>query len=71
MNGLTVILVLVAAVVPIFIGVVLFDRWLDEKETRDLIDQARRRQEARDRLAAMYRDNPGAIRLGHHERGDR
>lgn len=71
MNGLTVILVLIAMVVPVFITVVLFDRWLDEKETRELIEQARRRQEARDRLAAMYRNNPGSIRLGHHEGGDR
>lgn len=71
MNGPIVILLLGLMVFPLFAAVVWFDRWLDDRETNALIESERRRQEARERLAAMYRENPGAIRLGHHERGDR
>lgn len=71
MNGPTVVILLVLAVIPLFILVVKVDRWLDDRDTNALLEAERRRQEARERLAAMYRENPGSIRLGHHERGDR
>lgn len=71
MNGPTVVILLVLAVIPLFILVVWFDRWLDDRETNALIESERRRQEARERLAAMYRENSGAIRLGHHDGSDR
>jgi hypothetical protein len=69
MNGPTVIILLVLAVVPLFLAVVWLDRWLDDRETNALITQERRRQEARERLAAMYRENPAHIRLGHRDGG--
>lgn len=71
MNGPIVILLLGLMVFPLFAAVVWFDRWLDDRETNALLDQERRRQEARERLAAMYRENPDRIRLGHRDGGDR
>ena len=67
MNGPTVVILLVLAVIPLFILVVRVDRWLDDRDTQALIAQERRRQEARERLAAMYRENPDRIRLGHRD----
>jgi hypothetical protein len=69
MNGPTVLILLGLTFIPLFLAVVWLDRWLDDKETNALITQERRRQEARERLAAMYRDNPAHIRLGHGDRG--
>ena len=67
MNGPAVILALILGVIPLFVLVVGIDRWLDDRETNALLESERRRREARQRLEAMYRENPGAIRLGHRD----
>jgi hypothetical protein len=65
MNGPTVLLLLFGTMLVLFVAIVKLDRWLDDRETNALIAQERRREEARRRLAEMYRANPQHIRLGH------
>jgi hypothetical protein len=69
MNGPIVLLLLFSGMLAVFIGIVKFDRWLDERETAQLIENERRRQEALRRLAHIHDTNPGHIRIGHDHGG--
>lgn len=69
MNGPTVLILMFGAMTVVFVAIVKLDRWLDERETAQLIAQAKRREEALERLAHIHQTNPGHIRLGHHDHG--
>jgi hypothetical protein len=68
-NGPIVLLLLFTAMTVVFVAIVWLDRWLDERETAQLIAQAKRREEAMRRLAHIHDTNPGHIRLGHRHGG--
>lgn len=69
MNGPIVILLMFTAMTVVFVGIVWLDRWLDERETAQLIEQAERREAALRRLARIHDTNPGHIRIGHQHGG--
>jgi hypothetical protein len=70
MNGPTVVLLLAAAVIPMFIGIVWVDRWLDRREQRQMTYEAERYARAVARLSQLQQENPGRVRLGHQEDRD-
>lgn len=70
MNGITVLLITALVGFVLFVLVVKLDRWLDDREQRQMTYEAERYARAVARLTALHQENPGRVRLGHQEAND-